>query len=190
MLIFAFLNTCSLFSVLHIIVLLLYFCFCSFGKSLLLFSFGDLLLLIPDAVYLFPFPAPALYFPHSLSHSLSLSLRQVALVAPSNSYLLRLRIVSGVSAGIQCIFIYFLLPVLWFWLFSHSFALSLSLALSFHLLSKQLYWINIFFRFSCNYKSLIEFSRLVVLLSLRFVSFVSFASSRSSKVCCGPASSV
>jgi len=33
----------------------------------------------------------------------------------------------------------------------------------------QLYWINIFFRFSCNYKSLIEFSRLVV-----FVSFSSF----------------
>lgn len=34
--------------------------------------------------------------------------------------------------------------------------------LFFHLPSMQLYWINIFFRFSCNYKSLIEFSRLVV----------------------------
>lgn len=46
-------------------------------------------------------------------------------------YLLRLRIVSGVScfvsAGIQCIFIYFLLPLLWFWRFFF-FSLSLSLA--------------------------------------------------------------
>lgn len=55
----------------------------------------------------------------------------------------------------------------------HSFSLPFSFfcCVSFHLPSMQLYWINIFFRFSCNYKSLIEFSRLVVLLSFRFFCF-------------------
>lgn len=44
--------------------------------------------------------------------------------------------------------------------------------LLFHLPSMQLYWINIFFRFSCNYKSLIEFSRLVVFVSFSLLHFL------------------
>lgn len=83
------------------------------GKSVLLFLFRRSVAFDSRRSALFPSPAlPVILL--SLPHSW----RQVALVAPSNGYLLRLRIVSGVScfvsAGILCIFIYFLLPVLWF----------------------------------------------------------------------------
>lgn len=76
------------------------------------------------------------------------------------------------SPGILYLFIFpaFFRPGFWFFFFFLAsvcvcvcLALVVFLAfLFFHLPSMQLYWINIFFRFSCNYKSLIEFSRLVV----------------------------
>jgi len=138
-----------------------------------------------------------LYFPLSLFLSLSLPFRGAVNADVSsgtcgartdNVYLLPGLSLNVLSAAYCCllsnrhsIFIYFLLRFFrlgfGFWLFLFAclffvlFALLLfsSTFLFFHLPSMQLYWINIFFRFSCNYKSLIEFSRLVV-----FVSFFSF----------------